>query len=72
MKCWMHCNDPFSFRVDGAVREKYLELFKDRRFPASAMYVELHFSLTNDQELLELLADRVKNPDYDYIAKLSE
>ncbi|CAB4473190.1 hypothetical protein RhiirA5_421662 [Rhizophagus irregularis] len=24
---------------------------------------------TNDQELLELLADRAKNPDYDYIAK---
>src|SRR5436305_5881470 len=31
---------------------------------------ELHLSTTDDQELLELLADRARNPDYDYIAKL--
>lgn len=66
--------ESLSFRhVDGAVREKYLELFKDGHSPASAMYVyedELHLGATNDQELLELLADRAKNPDYDFIAKL--
>ncbi|CAB4431854.1 unnamed protein product [Rhizophagus irregularis] len=66
--------ESLSFRhIDGTVREKYLELFKDGHYPASAMYVyedELHLSATNDQELLELLADRAKNPDYDYIAKL--
>ena len=50
-----------------------MELFKDGHYLASAMYVykdELHLSTTNDQELLELLADRARNPDYDYIAKL--
>jgi len=66
--------ESLSFRnVDRAVCEKYLELFKDGHSPASAMYVyedELHLSATNDQELLVLLANRAKNPDYDYIAKL--
>ena len=60
-------------RVDGAICEKYLELFKDGHSPSSAMHVyedELHLSTTDDQELLELLADRARNPDYDYIAKL--
>ena len=50
-----------------------MELFKDGHSPSSAMHVyedELHLSTTDDQELLKLLADRAKNPDYDYIAKL--
>lgn len=57
-------------RVDNAVRDKYLELFKDGHSPSSAMHVyedELHLSTTDDHELLELLADRARNPDYDYI-----
>src|SRR4051794_33306543 len=60
-------------RVDGAICEKYLELFKDEHSPSSAMHIyenELHLSTTDDQELLELLANRARNPDYDYIAKL--
>ena len=31
---------------------------------------DLHLSATNDQELLELLADRASNPDYNYVHKL--
>lgn len=60
-------------RVNGEVRDKFLKLFKDGHSPASAMYVyedELYLSTVDEQELLVLLADRAKNPDYDYIAKL--
>ena len=60
-------------RVKEEVRERYLELFKDGHSPASAMYSyedELHLSTKNDQELLELLADRGINPDYGYIFRL--
>ncbi len=31
---------------------------------------KIHFSITDDYELLELLADRTRNSDYDYIVKL--
>ncbi|CAB4480661.1 unnamed protein product [Rhizophagus irregularis] len=65
--------ESWRIELNKEVREKYLELFKDGHSPASAMYVhedELHLSTTNDQELIEVLADRAKNPDYDYIAKL--
>jgi len=31
---------------------------------------EFHLDITNEQELLEKLADHASNPDYDYIAKL--
>jgi hypothetical protein len=66
--------ESLSFRhVNGGVRDKFLELFKDGHSPASAMYVfedDLYLSATDEQELLVLLADRATNPDYDYIAKL--
>jgi len=61
------------WHVKGEVCEKYLELFKDGHSPASALFSyedELHLSATNEQELVELLADRSSNPDYDYVLKL--
>ncbi|CAB5394994.1 unnamed protein product [Rhizophagus irregularis] len=60
-------------RVNGEIRGKFLELFKDGHSPASAMYDyedALYLSATDEQELLVLLADRATDPDYDYIAKL--
>ena len=59
-------------RVKDEVREKYLELFKDGHSAASALYSyedELHLSVADDQELIELLADRASNPNYDYVVK---
>ncbi|RGB36139.1 hypothetical protein C1646_758432 [Rhizophagus diaphanus] len=41
--------------------------------PASAKYSYedgLYISAKNDQELVELLADQSKNPDYDYVVRL--
>ncbi|PKC58291.1 hypothetical protein RhiirA1_495999 [Rhizophagus irregularis] len=46
---------------------------KDGHSPASAMYDyedALYLSAMDEQELLVLLADRMTNPNYDYIAKL--
>ncbi|CAB4435667.1 unnamed protein product [Rhizophagus irregularis] len=73
-------------RVNSEVREKILELFKDGHSPASAKYSYgsqkviflasnpyedgLHLSAKNDQELVELLADRSNNPDYGYVVRL--
>ncbi len=60
-------------RVSEGVREKYLELFKNGHSPASALFAyedELHLNTINEQELVELLADRSSNPDYDYVLKL--
>jgi hypothetical protein len=60
-------------RVKEEVREKFLELFKDGHSPASAIYSyedELHLSAEDDQKLLELLADRGNNPDYNYVVNL--
>lgn len=66
--------EALSFRhVKDEVREKYLELFKDGHSAASALYTyedELHLNAVDDQNLIELLADRASNPDYDYVAKL--
>ena len=60
-------------RVNEDVREKFLKLFSDGHSPALALYSyqdDLHLSATNDQELLELLADRAINPDYHHVYKL--
>ncbi|PKB99211.1 hypothetical protein RhiirA5_462455 [Rhizophagus irregularis] len=60
-------------RVNSEVRKNILELFKDGHSPASAKYSYedgLHLSAENDQELVELLADRSKNPDYGYVVRL--
>ncbi|CAG8763923.1 5969_t:CDS:1, partial [Acaulospora morrowiae] len=66
--------ESLSFRhVKEEVRNKFLELFKDGHSPISALYSHednLYLLATNDQELLELLADRANNPDYNYIYKL--
>jgi len=70
----IHSAEALSFRrVKEGVREKYLELFKDGHSPASALHAyedDLHINATNEQELVELLADRSSNPDYDYVLKL--
>jgi len=60
-------------RVNEEVREELLNLFKDGHSSASALYVyqdELYLRANDEQELIELLADRSINPDYDYTAKL--
>ena len=60
-------------RVNEEVREKFIELFKDGHSPASAMYAyedQLYLNMADEQELLVLLADRVTNPDYEYIFNL--
>ncbi|GBC01669.1 hypothetical protein RclHR1_04290005 [Rhizophagus clarus] len=66
--------ESLSFRqVKEEVREELLELFKDGHSPSSALYVyqdKLHLEASDEQELIELLADRSVNPDYDYVAKL--
>ena len=49
-----------------------MELFKDGHSPASVLFAyedELYLS-ANTQKLVELLADRSSNPDYDYVLKL--
>ncbi len=48
-------------------------MFKDGQSPLSALYThedELYLSAVNEQKLLELLADRADNPDYDYVSNL--
>ncbi len=58
--------------VKKEVRDKYLELFKDGHSPASALFAyedKLHLS-ANAQELMELLANRSSNSDYNYVLKL--
>jgi len=66
--------ESLSFRsVKKETREKFLELFKDGHSPSSALYThedELYLSAVNEQKLLELLADRADNPDYDYVSNL--
>lgn len=60
-------------RVQDDVREEFINLFKDGYSPSSALHTykdKLHLSASNEQELLEILADRVINPGYDYVAKL--
>ena len=60
-------------RVDNKVRKEFLNLFKDGHSPSSALHIyedNLHLNATDEQEILETLADRAKNLDYDYIAKL--
>ena len=66
--------ESLSFRsVKKETHEKFLELFKDGHSPSSVLYThedELYLSAVNEQELLELLADRVDNPDYSYVSNL--
>ena len=60
-------------RVDKKVREELINLFKDGHSASSALraYEDiLHLNATNEQELLEILADRASNPGYDYVAGL--
>ena len=61
------------WRVDEEVRQEFVSLFRDGHSPSSALYIyedNLHLNTTNEQELLEVLADRAKNPGYDYVAKI--
>ncbi|RIB19380.1 hypothetical protein C2G38_2182064 [Gigaspora rosea] len=63
-----------SFRhVNNKVCEKFINLFRDGHSLASALHVfedELCLNITNEQELLEILANQAYNPGYDYVAKL--
>ncbi|CAG8836584.1 28514_t:CDS:2, partial [Gigaspora margarita] len=56
--------ESLSFRhIRKEIRDKFLNLFNDGHSPASALHShedDLHLSAVNDQELLELLADRAK------------
>ncbi|CAG8751192.1 24792_t:CDS:2 [Dentiscutata erythropus] len=72
-----HCTATIHLRLEhqrlSLIREKFIALFWDGHSPASALHVfedELYLNTTNEQELLEILADRAYNPGYDYIAKL--
>ena len=66
--------ESLSFRhVDDEVRQEFIRLFQDGHSPSSALYVyedNLHLNTINEQELLETLADRARNPGYDYVAKI--
>ncbi len=66
--------ESLSFRnVNEKVREELLSLFKDGHSPSSALYVyqdNLHLKANDEQELIEFLADRSVNPDYNYTANL--
>ena len=60
-------------RVKDEVREEFLNLFKDGHSPSSALYAyedQLHINTVDEQALLEVLADRASNPDYDYVYNL--
>ena len=63
-----------SFRqVKDEVREEFLNLFKDEHFPSLTLYAyedQLHINTVDEQALLEVLADRASNPDYDYVYNL--
>ncbi|CAB4433428.1 unnamed protein product [Rhizophagus irregularis] len=64
----INCAEALSFQcVKEEVREELLNYFKDGHSPSSALYAyqdELHLKATDEQELIELLADRSVNPDY--------
>ncbi|CAG8703110.1 40136_t:CDS:2 [Gigaspora margarita] len=64
----IHCAKSFSFRrVKEKVRNKYLELFTNGHSLATALYIyedNLYLSASDDQKLMELLADRAQNPNY--------
>ena len=66
--------ESLSFRpVNKKVREELLNLFKDGHSPSSALYIyedTLHLNTTDEQTLLEMLADRAYNLGYDYVSKL--
>jgi hypothetical protein len=60
-------------RVKEEVHDEYLKLFKDGHTPASALHTYedgLYLQAANEDELLELLADRAENPDYGYVVNL--
>ncbi|CAG8773372.1 37186_t:CDS:2 [Gigaspora margarita] len=55
-----------SFRhVDSKVHKNFITLFQDGHSPASALHIfedDFYLNITNEQELLEILADRAYNP----------
>ncbi|PKY62829.1 hypothetical protein RhiirA4_490060 [Rhizophagus irregularis] len=60
-------------RVEEEVHQEFINLFRDGHSPSSALYAyedSLHLNASDEQELMEILADRAKNPDYDYVAKI--
>ncbi|CAG8811782.1 22394_t:CDS:2, partial [Dentiscutata erythropus] len=60
-------------RVRENVRNNYLELFANEYSPATAWHTYedmIYLGASNDQELVQLLADRAQNPDYGYVLNL--
>ncbi|CAG8809921.1 28528_t:CDS:2, partial [Racocetra persica] len=58
------------WRVDEEVHRKLIKLFNDGHLPYSALHTHedvLHLNVSNEQEIL---ADRSKNPDYNYVYNL--
>lgn len=70
----INCAKSLSFRcVKEEVRNKYLELFINGYSPATTLHIyedNLYLSASDDQKLMELLADRAQNPDYAYVLNL--
>lgn len=66
--------DVLSFRcIKKEVQEEFMNLFKNRHLPASTLHVykdQLYLNATNEQNLMEILADKAINPDYGYISNL--
>jgi len=61
------------WRVDSEVHKEFLKLFNDGYSPSSALHIyenNLHLNASDEQKLLETLADWAKNLGYDYVAKL--
>ncbi|CAG8837753.1 8460_t:CDS:2, partial [Gigaspora margarita] len=55
------------------VRKKYLELFTNGHSLATALYTykdSIYIRVSNDQELVQLLANSAQNPDYGYVLNL--
>ncbi|CAG8506142.1 10481_t:CDS:2 [Scutellospora calospora] len=66
--------EALSFRhVKESICKELINLFKERHSPSSALHAyedKLYLSTEYQQKLLEILADRVHNPDYGYVYNL--
>ncbi|CAG8778889.1 2879_t:CDS:2, partial [Dentiscutata erythropus] len=66
----IHASSLSFWPVDIKVREKFINLFRDRHSSASALHVfedDLYLNTINEQELLKIFADRAYNPDNEFL-----
>ncbi|CAB5396223.1 unnamed protein product [Rhizophagus irregularis] len=66
----VNCAASLHLRIE---RKRLPYSHSDGHSPSSALYAHedsLHLNASDEQELMEILADRAKNPDYDYVAKI--